>query len=49
MKSGPKELARFRAEEIDPRTNAPWKKGMKPKGTGMRAVDYVSALITLPE
>ena len=33
MKSGPKELARFRAEEIDPRTNAPWKKGMKPKMT----------------
>jgi hypothetical protein len=27
MKSCPAELARYRAEEIDPRTNAPWKKG----------------------
>ena len=27
MKSGPAELQRYHAEEIDPRTNAPWKKG----------------------
>jgi hypothetical protein len=29
MKSGPADLARYRAEEIDSRTNAPWKKGRK--------------------
>ena len=31
MKSGPAELQRYRAEEIDQRTNAPWKKGQKLK------------------
>jgi hypothetical protein len=44
MKSGPAELQRYRAEEIDPRTNAPWKKGEHmPEITEARLKELIEA------
>ena len=44
MKSCPAELQRYRAEEIDQRTNAPWEKGENmPEVTEVRLKELIEA------